>query len=368
MGIYRERPDMFSVPFTGLQPDMSTFRYGRNQQFPVNVGRFNPVHPPQGFPRNNVFPMSNPVPMPTQNATVNQPRRPVVMPDKFDGSVGWQDYFAHFELCAHLNSWTFSQKATYLAVSLRGRAQELLGDMSSEMRQDYSYLVETLQSRFGSEGQNELFRAQLKTRQRKPDETLPELAQSIRRLIARGYPNANVALREILALDHFIDALLDSETRLRLKQNKPTSLDECVRMAIELEAFSKAEQEKFSGKSKKFVRATNLGEPNVENEQHKLLLSKISELEKQLAQLNSQGKIVIDKAEKSNVSEKNPSQNNAKMKKKYTPRDLSKVECYLCRKLGHYQSHCPENNDQHVKSKSKPTNVSGPQENSKQLN
>ena len=185
---------------------------------------------------------------------LNVNRKPVVLPDKFNGSISWQDYIAHFDLCAELNNWTDAQKANYLAVSLRGSAQELLGDMAPEQRHDYDTLVANLSARFGSQGQTELFRVQLKSRQRKANESLPELAQAVRRLVARAYPQATNRLRDILALDHFVDALLDSELRLRLKQSKPKDLDESICTAIELEAFQKVEKEWHSGKGKKYLR------------------------------------------------------------------------------------------------------------------
>ena len=308
------------------------------------------------------------VSMPPSYTSVLRPKTPVIFPDKFDGSIGWQDYFTHFELCADLNKWTLNEKANYLAVSLRGSAQELLGDLSPDMRQNYMVLVETLRVRFGSEGQNELYRAQLKSRQRRPNETLPELAQGIRRLIVRGYPTASAAVREVLALDNFIDALLDSDTRLRLKQNKPANLDECVRMAIELEAFQKAESERFAGR-KKFVRTTMIDESVSNDEQHKLLLDKISSLEKQVSSLLEQMKN-CGKSQKG-VSPSKGSESNDRQevtKKKYPPKDLSKIQCYKCKQFGHYKSDCPElkdDNVKNVKSETKSPSVPSLQENSK---
>ena len=378
----RKAADMSTGHF--YEPAVSTvsvnsvpnIRQSVNQRPVIDYSSYNqPLHT-----GNNYFPCTQVQPElqsvyqrpPPQYPSVDRFKKPLVLPDKFDGSVGWQDYHAHFELCAELNYWSISQKASYLAVSLRGPAQELLGDMSPDMRQNYSILVETLQARFGSEGQNELFRAQLKSRRRKSNESLPELAQAIKRLIARGYPNANVALREILALDHFIDALLDSETRLRLKQNKPATLDECVRMAIELEAFQKAEEEKFSGKNKKFLRATQ----SDKNQTEQLLLNKVNNLEKKLELFLSQSKKeesknvqsnVSDVSDKSNVKQ-NPQSGDVQTKKKFVPKDLSKVQCYKCKNYGHYKTECPENKDPPDKKDSQKTDGKKPPENQHQLN
>ena len=133
-------------------------------------------------------------------------------------------------------------------------------------------MVRNLAARFGSEGQTEL---QLKSRMRLPRETLPELAQRIKWLVARAYPQAVTLLREVLAMDHFIDALHDSESRLRLNQNKPRNLDEAVCMAIEFKEFQKAEAEQTGTK---YIRMTATDEVSS-------LQKKIADLERQMNRL-----------------------------------------------------------------------------------
>jgi hypothetical protein len=44
-----------------------------------------------------------------------------------------------------------------------------------------------------------------------------------------------------LAKEQFIDALIDVDMRLGIKQARPVSLNDAVRHAVELEAFNKAE-------------------------------------------------------------------------------------------------------------------------------
>jgi hypothetical protein len=58
------------------------------------------------------------------------------------------DYLVHFEVCAQLNGWSDAGKAAYLAVSLRGLAQQLLGDLSTDTRASYSGLSTALAQRF----------------------------------------------------------------------------------------------------------------------------------------------------------------------------------------------------------------------------
>ena len=111
---------------------------------------------------------------------------------------------------AEINDWNNSEKAIHLAVSVGDKARTTLGDLSTAERKDYKALTSALSSRFGTENRSEMFRATLKTRIRKKDEPLPELAQSIKRLVRLAFPSAPANIRDTMAQDHFIDALRDS--------------------------------------------------------------------------------------------------------------------------------------------------------------
>jgi hypothetical protein len=192
-----------------------------------------------------------------------------VVPDKFDGSIPWNDYCTHFNICADINGWNDNQKAKFLAVSLRGSAQMLLGDLSPTYLEDYGRLVYELQARFGQDGQAELFRTQLKDRIKRHDESFPEMGQDMKRLVGRAYPGATGALQDQLARDHFCDALGDSAMYLFVYQSHATSLNKAIQAAIEFQAFKQAESHRnrhvMSGMQEQIrrpVRATLI------NEQH----------------------------------------------------------------------------------------------------
>ena len=108
-----------------------------------------------------------------------------MLPDKFDGSSSWSDYVIHFESVAAVNQWTDDEKAMYLASHLRGAAREALADM---VRGEYANILEKFEQRFGVTSQAPLQRAQLSMRVRGRGESLADLGQSIRRLVASSYP------------------------------------------------------------------------------------------------------------------------------------------------------------------------------------
>lgn len=111
-------------------------------------------------------------------------------PQLFDGSGDLEEYLAQFEILAEINNWDCSRKALYLASSLSGNALSVLGELPPTERRNYSLLVEILRNRYGSENRAEVFRSQLQTRVKNKNETMTELAQSVRKLTRKAYPGA----------------------------------------------------------------------------------------------------------------------------------------------------------------------------------
>jgi hypothetical protein len=162
-----------------------------------------------------------------QFITERRPRRPVdnergntdsrgyknrceVKPATYDGSGSWIDYYTHFRTVSKLNEWTEDEKCLFLAASLRGQAQSVLGDLPGDSS-DYQYLVQALEELFAPPNQTELYRVQLRDRWKRAAETIPELGQSVRRLTNLAYPQAPTEVKETLAMEQFLDALPDSD-------------------------------------------------------------------------------------------------------------------------------------------------------------
>ena len=75
-------------------------------------------------------------------------------------------------------------------------------------------------------------------------ETLPELAQNLRRLAKNAYPGAPLDIQDSLAKDQFLDALNDANLRWQIFQARPKTLDEALEIAVESEAFKIAESQR----------------------------------------------------------------------------------------------------------------------------
>ena len=262
-------------------------------------------------------------------------------PATFDGSVAWMDYKAHFEACAELNGWNKEQKGLYLSVSLRGQAQGVFGNLGSG-KHDYDGLVTALEERFAPPNQTELYRVQLRERRQKASETMAELGQDIRRLTNLAYPKAPSDVRETLAKEQFVDSLVNSEVRLKIKQARPVNLNDAVR---ELEAFYRAENKQMG---QGFIHATTPVEtPNTKpwDESFSSLRNTLEEMTKTMNKFMSQQQRNFSNKQEGRPPVKpgqaggnRPSDNNR-------PNDHPRKErprCFNCNSDKHFARFCPK--------------------------
>ena len=86
-----------------------------------------------------------------------------------------------------------------------------------------------------------VYKAELCSRKRRDNESLPTLGQDIRRLTRLAYPTyPNQVIEEVCA-ERFMMALPDSALRLQLHHARPASLEKAMEIAIHNEAWTIAE-------------------------------------------------------------------------------------------------------------------------------
>ena len=163
-------------------------------------------------------------------------------PVKYDGLEDWEEYLSQFEILADINKWDDNAKGLYLASSLTGAARSILSDLTQDERRNYSRLKLVLSRKFDSAYKAEMYRAKLQSRFRQTSESISEFASSIMKLTRQAYPKADLQLLDTLAVDYFIDALEDSDIRLRLRQSQPESITQAETLAIRLETFKNADR------------------------------------------------------------------------------------------------------------------------------
>ena len=247
---------------------------------------------------------------------------------EFHGTSSWMDYSVQFEMVAELNLWDNREKALFLASSLRGTARSVLGDLDRSLRYDYIALTNAL-DRFGSENKSELNKTLLKNRRKTEGESLPELAQALRRLSKLAYPDAPFEVQDSLAKDQFLDAV-DSNLRWNVFQARPRTLDEALEVAVDCDAFHKAENQKNGFQNAtKHVRAVSK-DTDCENNTElrtELLFKKILEKLESKSNTDSQPRHVYQHAQNQNRQGANHG-------------NKPPVKCWNCGEAGHIKRYC----------------------------
>ena len=184
---------------------------------------------PHAFHANSVARTPSPA-MDSTVASQGAMRRKPKKAAYYNGKNSWKDYHAQFDLVAILNGWNEETKALELATNLRA-------DLDPDQRYHYESLVSALSARFEPDYQADMYLAQIRNRTRQKSESLPELGQAIKRLARYALPSAPSSVRQWLALTQFTEALNNESLEYAVKQARPKTVDEAVKIAMETEAF-----------------------------------------------------------------------------------------------------------------------------------
>ena len=102
----------------------------------------------------------------------------------------------------------------------------------------YAELSEALEKRFGDSRLADVYKAELRARQRKEGESIPALVQEIRHLVQYAYPGIGNEGVEELAIEMFREALTNAEQRMSVHQAHAKNLEEAIQVAMDLEALA----------------------------------------------------------------------------------------------------------------------------------
>ena len=173
-----------------------------------------------------------------QEAT-NRKVRPVITPDAFSGEPmeSWDDWLGHFESVAKVNGWNENTCLLWLEVRLTGKAHNAWRRLSNEARAHYSMAKAALRKRFEPDSRREVYMAEFHTRKRNPGERWEELADNMRLLADKAFPDLDDRAREQLSLDRYLTLLDKPEIALAVRQRRPRSVDEAVSCTLEIESY-----------------------------------------------------------------------------------------------------------------------------------
>ncbi|PIK47550.1 hypothetical protein BSL78_15568 [Apostichopus japonicus] len=179
--------------------------------------------------------------VPSSERVASAFRKPIILPDVFDGQGKWKDYLQHFLSCADINGWSNGEKARFLGARLKGQAHEVYVDLSLSDKRDFDVIVRAFNQHFEPDALISVRKAALKNRVAAEGESLTSLCSSIRRDVIDAYPNVNRNAQDELAMDYFISALRDRDIRIAVRRGAPKTLPEALNLALEIEAIDRAE-------------------------------------------------------------------------------------------------------------------------------
>ncbi|GFW67792.1 hypothetical protein TNCV_3871231 [Trichonephila clavipes] len=230
--------------------------------------------------------------------------KPSIKLSTYDGKSSWQVYKTQFSIVADVNQWDSQTKACQLAASLRADAADILQTLPETQRLDIDALVNALELRFGEKCVKDYSRLQLKSRQQKVSETLQELATDVERLSHLAFSDCPTEVREVLALQHFVDGVRDPEIQKALRMADLKDLKGALVFAMKFEAAQQATR-----KDRHPIRAVN--ESDTSN-------SSVERLERQMRSfLNRVESLMSQKADGKKT-----------------------LKCWTCGREGHLQRSC----------------------------
>ncbi|GFX18744.1 retrovirus-related Pol polyprotein from transposon 412 [Trichonephila clavipes] len=178
--------------------------------------------------------------------------KPSIKLSTYDGKSSWQVYKTQFSIVADANQWDSQTKACQLAASLRADAADILQTLPETQRLDFDALVNALELCFGEKCVKDYSRLQLKSRQQKVSKLSKNWRRTSRGFSHLAFSDCPTEVREVLALQHFIDGVRDPEIQKALRMADLKDLKGALVFAMKFEAAQQATR-----KDRHPIRAVN---------------------------------------------------------------------------------------------------------------
>jgi transposase InsO family protein len=266
----------------------------------------------------------------------------------YNGRTAVEAFVKKFEVCSKHNGWTSEEKLDQLMCALVEPANQLLWEFDASTVATWEDLVRRLRSRYGGSDQTTLYQTQLSTRRQREGEELGAVVQDVRRLMTLAFPGPSTIHSETIAIRSFIDALLDKEIAMKIREHEPKSLDQAYNLAMRLEGYRKAERNVSDSNERRHGRVKLVKEET-------LSIEKVQKMIQEALDHSSYGH--ENRRTSWNYERSNPEPNNqseTREKGMWSRRPLQNrssfrrregnTSCYECGVQGHFAKECPNRN------------------------
>ena len=249
--------------------------------------------------------------------------KPVILPDTFNGDGNWDDWATHFDNCSKINGWDDAAKLKFLKARLTGRAQSVFQRLSDDQKDTFFHATTALQKWFEPVSKRQLYATELSKRRKRPTESWADLADNLKKLASKAYPDLAREGTDQLALTHYLMSLTDIQTALHVKQRSPGTLEEAVSFTLQVEA------------SMATARIASMGVANctTQEENSQQLVPDSSQNDKLLA--------LVQKLDQRQGTFENRLPSTRPPRGPRPPRrQPTEVVCFKCKQVGHYARGC----------------------------
>ena len=111
---------------------------------------------------------------------------PHMKPEDYDGTTDCLEYKVYFDQLAELYGCDEERKAMVLGICLKGEARVVLASLNQAQRRSYLALTTALAQSFSPKELVYLYQAELKAKNKKPEETMANLMRDIAKVVQQA--------------------------------------------------------------------------------------------------------------------------------------------------------------------------------------
>ena len=153
---------------------------------------------------------------------------------QYSGEGSVEEFLLRFDTYAHAIRWTKEEKTNQLCLALSGAALRVVSGLGPN--RTFQQIRDKLIDKYGAQIQRVRYEADLKSRQRRPGESIQSLYDDIDYLLPLAHPTLDAPSRDHIGMSAFLDAL-DPDLVMTVKLQNPRSMVEARACAINCEAI-----------------------------------------------------------------------------------------------------------------------------------